>query len=259
MGTKNYFHRNWLETYNRLETRDYFHRNFLHTNRVFPIESHKLELDVYPEQMSDLLGTVQKIPFHYTDIQFQAYTTERIYAEGRPKDDWPNTYDYRDSQEWKDLYVYTLPFYVMRADAVEPYKFVAMYNYDLLLVTHSLHWNDVKYNLIPGQHKEYLGCQVKPYFIDRLPDDISEFVEAIPEQRAVEDRDYLEAYIFSMDKSEPNYSVVLNYYQADYYKIYLDDECLLEPIESPDLDDLRTNMRHFRKVIIGDRKPYGAS
>lgn len=242
-----------------METKDYLHKKFRHTNRIFPIASHMLELDVYPEQM-DIVGNIYELSYRYKDIQTQGYTTERVYAQERPKDDIQNHYDYRDSQEWKDLYVYTKEFLILRADSVEPYRFVAMStDYADIIVCDSRHWEDEKYHLIPGQDEHYNGHMVRPYFIDRLDDDISEFVEAIPEARILEDNGYLEAYLFSADKSEPGYCVVISYYGESEFKVYLDDECLLELLPSPDLDDVRKNMKRFRRLIMGERTPYGAT
>jgi hypothetical protein len=241
-----------------METKDYLHKKFIHTNRSFPSCSYAMDYYKYPVQMQDVLNTEVELTYRYKDIYMQGYSTSRMPTSGRPEDDNQDVFDPRDSQEWEEKYTYTDTFRVLRADAEEPYKFVAM-SIDCanIIVCDSRHWEETRCHIIPGQNKTYLGHMVKPYYIEKFDDEIFTFVESIPEMRIKPDVGYQEAYLYSADISEPGYCVVLTYWRDDRFKIYLDDECLLELLDSPDLDDLRKNMKKFRKLIMGDRLPYG--
>lgn len=240
-----------------MEIKEYLHKQFIHTNKVFPV-SHNVDLNKYPEQM-DIVGTEQTLQFRYKDVKYQGYLTTPTHAD-RPHDDTPDYHDSRESQEYEDRYYCEAPFLVMRADNEEPYKFVAINtaNYGDVITCDSRHWDDLLCHIIPGQDNRFIGLSVRPYYINKFPDDISEFVEAIPEANIVVDNGYLEAYTISADVSEPGYCVVLNFIGDNKYQVLLDDECLFEILPSPDLDDVRSNTQKFKEILIKGRTPYGA-
>lgn len=223
-----------------------------HTNTTSK-EASYISLDNYPEQL-DIVGTKVEISYRNRNminldiINMPPYiidktTGERIYS--RPEDDYP--FRRREILPPEgDEKIYREKFLVLRADAVEPFRLVAINdNYSVLLVnstrgTEVGYEFETKISIYPVQYGELIGPKVYTHYkydnVDR------------------------EAYVLRADTTETHYSVLIEkvitdteykvrYLFEDEVPAYYDEETYHNIINTR-IEKSHADIANVRKNII---------
>lgn len=181
----------------------FLHMLTKHTNLEVPFSDY-VKSDSFPEQISELLNTTVTLKYrnHYLtnlDLTTRAATIikDGKLVSSRPRDDDQQLEDRVPSvyEEEEQPFDYEGDFIVLRADASEPYRMIAISTDYTKIVINSTRLVDNQYEFrtkvseYPVQMNEYIGLQC----YDQYAGEINE----------------LKAAVFRVDSTEPCYSILM--------------------------------------------------
>ena len=241
----------------------FLHKISRHTNLQLPFSDY-VKVDKFPAQISDLLGTVITLKYrNYYRSELEAGTkSATIIRDGekvssRPSDDTQQLEDREPlSYEIDETpFYYEDPFIILRADAEEPFRLIAVStDYTKMVVnsTEIVNGDYLFFTKVSEYHpqmNEFIGIDWK-----------DQYAGIIPELRAISLR---------VDETEPCYSILMEYLEEDMVRFVLGDETMAKMADYKRKDDwgerLYSNILNdyevaeLRRSVIEGKTIYGAS
>ena len=233
-----------------------------HTNMNL-VTGKYIGVDKYPEQNTDLLNTVVQITYKDKRIvdDFPHGPNSDDIAMFRPGNDRAGLD--LDSKEGfiKDDIInhFTDNFLIIRCDAVEPYRLVAVSDDFRVVLVGSSKLDE--HGTLTLDCREYgpqydgaIGAYCKPVY-EYVYDENGRMIKI--------DTDYSpDAYIFMSEIGEDCNSVIIEYNTDTTYRVILEDEIdidVLENIFDNEYEISSFEIAEIRKSMLGDRLPYGVN